>query len=196
MWLGKFLSLWDATTWLPISFPLSTPYTYTTWDWFMVETVWATNYKPSWSSYTGSASTSVESWTVKQWDVYIYDGTSWLLQVNNEPQVSFSDIAWQPTDNSNLATALWNKQDVANMVTSLTWADNTHYPTAKAVADAISWAGNGDMLKATYDPNNVEANAFDYNKMNEFLKIKNIKTNTLTKTNSNVSFQKDFSEKL
>lgn len=162
-WLGKFLSLWDSTTGQPISFPLSTPYTYTTWDWFMVETVWTTNYKPSGSSYTGSASTSVESWAVKQWDVYIYDGTSWLLQVNNEPQVSFSDIAWQPTDNSNLATALWNKQDVANMVTSLTWADNTHYPTAKAVADALSWAGNWDMLKATYDPNNVEANAFDYN---------------------------------
>lgn len=162
-WLGKFLSLWDSTTGQPISFPLSTPYTYTTWDWFMVETVWATNYKPNWSSYTWTASTSVESWAVKQWDVYIYDGTSWLLQVNNEPQVSFSDIAWQPTDNSNLATALWNKQDVANMVTSLTWADNTHYPTAKAVADALSWAGNWDMLKATYDPNNIGADAFDYN---------------------------------
>ena len=162
-WLGKFLSLWDSTTGQPISFPLSTPYTYTTWDWFMVETVWTTNYKPSWSSYTWTASTAVESWAVKQWDVYIYDGTSWLLQVNNEPQVSFSDIAWQPTDNTNLATALGAKQDVSNMVTSLTWADNTHYPTAKAVADAISWAGNWDMLKSTYDPNNVEANAFDYN---------------------------------
>ena len=162
-WLGKFLSLWNSTTWLPISFPLSTPYTYTTWDWFMVETVWTTNYKPSGSSYTWTASATVESLTVKQWDVYIYDGTSWLLQVNNEPQVSFSDIAWQPTDNSNLATALWNKQDVSNMVTTLTWADNTHYPTAKAVADAISWAWAWDMLKATYDPNNVEADAFDYN---------------------------------
>ena len=162
-WLGKFLSLWDSTTGQPISFPLSTPYAYTTWDWFMVETVWTTNYKPNGSSYTGSASTSVESWAVKQWDVYIYDGTTWLLQVNNEPQVSFSDIAWQPTDNTNLATALWNKQDVANMVTSLTWADNTHYPTAKAVADAITASGGWDMLASVYDPNNVEANAFDYN---------------------------------
>ena len=35
-------------------------------------------------------------------------------------------------------------------------------------------------------------NAFEYNKMNEFLKLKNIKTNTLGKTNSDVSFQADF----
>lgn len=163
-WLGKFLSLWNSATWLPLSFPLSTPYTYHTWDWYMVETVWTTNYMPNGSSYTWAASTTVDSTnTVKQWDVYIYDWTSWIFQENNRIATSFSAITWQPTDNANLSTALSAKQDVANMVTSLTWADNTHYPTAKAVADALSWAGNGDMLKATYDPNNVSANAFDYN---------------------------------
>lgn len=35
-------------------------------------------------------------------------------------------------------------------------------------------------------------NCFDYNKMHEFLKRKNIKINTLGKTNGNVSFQNDF----
>ncbi len=35
-------------------------------------------------------------------------------------------------------------------------------------------------------------NVFDYNKMHEFIKMKNIKTNTFGKTESNVSFQKDF----
>lgn len=35
-------------------------------------------------------------------------------------------------------------------------------------------------------------NCFDYSKMNEFLKRKNIKINTLGKTNGNVSFEKDF----
>ncbi len=35
-------------------------------------------------------------------------------------------------------------------------------------------------------------NAFDYNKMHEFIKMKNIRTNTFGKTESNVSFQKDF----
>jgi proton glutamate symport protein len=39
-------------------------------------------------------------------------------------------------------------------------------------------------------------NAFDYNKMNEFMKLKNIKTKTLGKTNSDVSFANDFNGKI
>ena len=39
------------------------------------------------------------------------------------------------------------------MVCDLTGADNSHYPSAKAVADAITASGGGDMLKAVYDPN-------------------------------------------
>ncbi len=35
-------------------------------------------------------------------------------------------------------------------------------------------------------------NAFDYNKMAEFIKMRNLKTNTLKKIRHNVSFQKDF----
>ena len=38
-------------------------------------------------------------------------------------------------------------------------------------------------------------NAFDYNKMAEFIKMKNLKTNTLTKIKHDVSFQKDFTGK-
>ena len=38
-------------------------------------------------------------------------------------------------------------------------------------------------------------NCFDYNKMNEFLKQRKMKTNTLGKINSDVSFEKDFSVK-
>ena len=37
-------------------------------------------------------------------------------------------------------------------------------------------------------------NAFDYNKMAVFIKLKNIKTNTLTKIKQGVSFQKDFAQ--
>lgn len=37
-------------------------------------------------------------------------------------------------------------------------------------------------------------NCFDYNKMNDFLKRRNISTNTFGKTNSDVSFQHDFNE--
>lgn len=38
-------------------------------------------------------------------------------------------------------------------------------------------------------------NSFDYNKMNDFLKRKNIKTNTYGRTNGDVSFQNDFVKK-
>lgn len=124
-WLWKFLSLWNSATWQPISFPLATPYTYTTWDWFMVETVWTTNYKPTWSSYTWTASTTVETESVEQWDVYIYDWTTWLLQKNTAVEVSFSAIAWQPTDNSALATALGNKQDTLVSWTNIKTVNST-----------------------------------------------------------------------
>ena len=53
-------------------------------------------------------------------------------------------------------------QTKSNMVCNLSWADNSHYPSAKAVADALSSAGQWDMLKSVYDPNNVSADAFDY----------------------------------
>ena len=205
---GRFLSNWNATTWLPVSFPETTPYTYKTWDYFDVTVVWATNYKPSWSSYNWTASTTVETDALAVWDTYVYDGTNWLLQLNHNITTSFSSISGSPYDNTCLSSALWDKANTSslcavatsgkycdltwtptiptdncqlanscgyitssalswyqltcNMVCNLSWADNSHYPTAKAVADALSWAWQWDMLKSVYDPNNVWANAFDY----------------------------------
>ena len=57
---------------------------------------------------------------------------------------------------------LWVYQRTCNMVCTLTGADDSHYPTAKTVADALSACGAGDMLKSTYDPNNKNGDAFDY----------------------------------
>lgn len=114
--IGRFLSLWDCETWQPISFPLSTPYTYITWDYFLVSNVDSTtNYEPSGSSYTGTASSTVETADVEVWDLYIYDGTTWLLQLNHTRAVQFANIAGQPTDNSNLANALADKQDALTL---------------------------------------------------------------------------------
>lgn len=113
MW--RFLSLWDATTWLPISFPLSTPYNYQTWDYYLVETVWATNYRPSWTQYTGTASTTLETDELEIWDMYIYDWQIWLLQINHGKTVSFANLSWQPSDNANLASALNAKADTTSI---------------------------------------------------------------------------------
>lgn len=124
--LGKFLSLWDCTTGQPISFPYSTPYAYTTWDYFIIEAVSSAtppvNYKPDGSSYTGSASSVTESDEVEVWDVYVYDGTVWLLQSNHWKTVSFWNIAGQPSDNANLNNVLNSKQPKVIDVTVTTGA--------------------------------------------------------------------------
>jgi hypothetical protein len=145
MGLGKFLSLWDATTWQPISFPLSTPYTYTTWDYFLVETVSSAtppvNYKPNGSSYTWSASSTTESEELEVWDIYIYDGTNWLLQLNHGKTVSFSEIAWDPTDNTNLWNALGNKQDTLTAGTGINIdSDNEITNTWVTSINGSTWA--------------------------------------------------------
>ena len=134
-WLWKFLSLWDATTWLPTSFPLQTPYTYSTWDYFLVETVSSAtppvNYRPTWSSYTGTASSTTESEELEVWDVYIYDGSSWLLQSNHGKSVTFSNIAWDAMDNANLSWYLNMKAFYLSSTSDLT--------TAQAAFDWQNW---------------------------------------------------------
>lgn len=148
MSMGRFLSLWDGSTWLPISFPLSTPYTYHTWDYFMVETLDsnnpATNYRPEGSSYTWSASTTVETWEVQVWDYYVYDGTIWLLASNHWKTVSFANLAWQPTDNANLSNALAAKQNtlIAGTDLSITpWSEIYTLPTWYTQLDYIGLDG-------------------------------------------------------
>lgn len=144
-WYGRFLSLRDCTTWQPVSFPEATPYTYVTWDYFMVSVVSTAtppvNYKPNGSSYTGAASSTTESIEILVWDVYVYDGSVWLLQSNNEKTVAFANIAWQPTDNTNLASALsWKLDTTALSDTNYWWAwnwDTTHAATKNAIYTKI-----------------------------------------------------------
>ena len=67
---------------------------------------------------------------------------------------SYEDLCCKPN--------LWVYQTTANMVCSLSNADDSHYPSAKTVADALSCAWAWDMLSSMYDPNNKQADAFDY----------------------------------
>ena len=128
MGLGKFLSLWNSTTGQPISFPLATPYTYTTWDYFIIEVVSSAtppvNYRPDGSSYTGTASSVAETDEIEIWDVYVYDWQTWLLQSNHGKTVAFANIAGQPTDNTALANALNDKQGVLTAWTNIDITNN------------------------------------------------------------------------
>jgi hypothetical protein len=145
---GRFLSVWNSTTGLPVTNPGTLPYTYKTGDYYIVGTVGSTNYKPNGSSYTGTASSTVETQTVAVNDVYYYDGTNWLLQINSQREVTFASITGQPSDNTNLNAALNLKANLASPAftgtptapTATTGTKNTQIATTAFVQDAISHA--------------------------------------------------------
>lgn len=89
--IGRFLSIWNATTGLPTSNPSTSPYTYHTGDYYRVANVANTatdNLIPNGSSYTsGVASTThfvptTAEPTLQIGDVYYYDGTNWILEAS------------------------------------------------------------------------------------------------------------------
>lgn len=77
-----------------------------------------------------------------------YTEWTWIdISEQNEISVEWSIVSWAAA----WATAVqpWDLsgyQTTANMVTSLTSADDDHYPTALAVANAISWGWSWDVL--------------------------------------------------
>ena len=141
--MSTFLSLWDCSTGEPLSFHGSLPYEYKTWDYFLVETVDSTtNYRPNWVAYDGTASQVVETEEVAVWDVYIYDGAVWLLQINHGKTVSFANLAGQPSDNPALDAALnakANKVDVLSKTNTTAYTPSNDYnpATKKYVDDAV-----------------------------------------------------------
>lgn len=104
------------------------------------------------------------SWTPQAWCVPVYvneDCFCWWAWGGGWCSEWWC-ITWTLCDQTDLQWALDCKQDKACMVCNLTSPDDSHYPTAKAVADAMACAGTWDMLKSVYDPNNIEADVYDY----------------------------------
>ena len=77
--VGRYLANWNATTGLPVTNPGSLPYTYSTGDYYIISTVGSTNYKPTGTTYSGTASTEEETEGVTVGDYYFFDGTVWKL---------------------------------------------------------------------------------------------------------------------
>ena len=162
--LNKFLSTWDCTTGLPVTDPSATPFTYTSGNYYLVATVaweWGTNYKPHWSTFTPwVASTAVETNEVNVNDMYIFDWSQWILQVNKVKEIIVDDglspDSTNAVENRAIYSALTTKQDklldindirtgAALWATSLQpWdnitelTNNVGYQTAGDVAAAIS----------------------------------------------------------
>jgi len=146
---GRFLALWNCATGLAQSNPPESPYTYKTGDYFIVGTVASgsgTNYKPNGSSYTtGVASTTVETAEVSVDDVYYYDGTNWRLQTNTQKTLSFANIAGDPYDNTNLASALNDKQDELVQGTGISIDADTNTISNSGVREVSTGTTNGTI---------------------------------------------------
>ena len=163
-WLNRYLSSWDATTWLPVTDPVDSPRVYSTWDYYIVAVVapeWQLNYRPYWNSYTPwVASQTVETEELNINDFYIYDWRQWILQINKTKEIIIDD--WlSPTsrnavENRAVYLALTTKQDnILDLGQIRAWAalgmtsvqpwdnittltNNVWYQTAWDVAVAIS----------------------------------------------------------
>ena len=139
--IGRFLSNWDTATWLPITNPSESPYLYKAWDYYRVSNVAvspASNYKPDGSSYIiWAASTTVETLSVAVSDLYLYDGTDWILLSNSWSGIavdsSLSTTSTNPVENRVITNALnwkhpWEISNVApsNPVEWMLWYDTVN----------------------------------------------------------------------
>jgi len=150
--MSRFLSIWNASSWEPISFPASTPFLYTTGDYYLIEWVGVSdNYRPAPIEYDGSASTIPETDEVADGDVYIYDWAIWLLQSNHGKTVTFANIAGDPYDNTNLSTALNAKQDTLVNQSNIKSINNNSLLGSwnLSISEVPSWWTNWQVLTKT-----------------------------------------------
>lgn len=144
MW--RFLSSWNCVTWLPKTEPADDPYDYRVWDYYIVNTVWATNYRPHGSYYRHwQASTAVETETVNINDWYLYDWSNWILQ-NQDPitidiDSSLSTTSQNAVQNRVITNALGWKQDIINDLATIR-ANAALWATALQSWDNISSLNN------------------------------------------------------
>lgn len=172
-WIGKFLSTWDCTTWLPSTNPQEDPYTYRVWDYYIVSVVWTTNYKPHWGTFTQWVpSTTVETETVWVNDKYYFDGADWVRIPDTSIQISIdtalSTTSTNAVENRAIANAINTKQNtIADLSDIRSWAaewatavqpwdnistltNNLWYQTAWDVASAVSSAVGSAVSDTAY----------------------------------------------
>ena len=156
-WTWIFLSSWDATTWLPDTNPQEDPYTYITWNYYIVSKVWATNYKPHWWTYTQWVpSTAVETRPLAVNDKYYFDWADWLLLPNTSPEIvvddTLSTTSVHPVQNKVITNALnWKQNTISDLNTIRTWA--AKWATALQPGDNITQLTNNAGFVTMADVN-------------------------------------------
>lgn len=154
-WIGKFLSTWDCTTWLPGTNPQEDPYTYKVWDYYVVSAVGSTNYKPHWATYTQwVASQTVETDNVWINDKYYYDWANWVRIPDTAIQISIdnalSTTSTNAVENRVVTNALnWKQATISDLATIRSWA--AAWATALQALDNISELTNNIWYQTAWD---------------------------------------------
>lgn len=164
MW--RFLSSWNCATWLPKTDPADDPYDYKIWDYYIVNSVWVTNYRPHGSYYRhGEASTDVETETVRINDWYLYDWSNWILQ--NQEQITItidSDLSvtsLNAVQNRVITNALSQKQDTINDLNAIR-ANSALWATALQPWDNISQLTNDSNFATQWYVQNAVSTAISW----------------------------------
>ena len=149
----RYLSNWNCDTWLPVTNPTDNPYRYKAWDYYIVSVIapagWGHNYRPDGNVYIhNQASSVVETSEVHVNDMYLFDGTNWLLVVSTERPIavdpSLDITSHNPAENMAITRALNGKQDtISDLATIRAWA--AAWATAVQPWDRI------DVLSGTSD---------------------------------------------
>ena len=182
-----FVSVWDCTTWLPVTNPLEDPYTYKQWNYYIVGNVassWGTNYKPFWATYTQWVpSTAVETDPVSINDWYLYDGSTWVRQPAWDRAITIdaalSTTSTNAVENRVVTNALnWKQNTISDLQTIREWAaawatavqpwdnisvlvNNANYATTWDVANAVGWAIDNTPAGSGWDWDTTHAPSKD-----------------------------------
>lgn len=99
-------------------------------------------------------SAPTQAWVTAQINALI-DAAPGALDTLNELAAAIGD---DPNFATTVTNAIAAKENSANKATNFTTVNDVRFPTVKAVVDYVaeqmSGGGAGDMMKATYDPNN------------------------------------------
>ena len=150
---GRYLSNWNAATWLPTTNPVESHYQYRAWDYYVVSSVaaqWGTNYRPEPGEFViWQASVTVETEVVKVTDMYLYDGSNWNLLINSTREIpidsSLSTSSTNPVENRVVTNAIngkqdtlvaWNNIQIANDWKTISATDTTYTAWANISIDA------------------------------------------------------------